>query len=105
MEFTDVKLVAKANIYYDGKISSRTFFTQTDERKTLGFVLAGEYEFATTAAELMEVLQGEMDIMVSGENEYHTYKAGTSFNVPANSSFKVNVKEYADYCCSYLAEK
>jgi uncharacterized protein YaiE (UPF0345 family) len=102
MEFSNVKLIGKANIYYDGKVSSRTFFTEAGERKTLGFMLAGEYEFGTAAAELMEVLQGEMEIMLLGETKYTTYGANASFNVPANSSFKIIVKEYADYCCSYL---
>ena len=102
MEFSNVKLTAKANIYNGGKVSSRTFYTQDGKRKTLGFMQAGEYEFNTAAAELMEVLQGEMQIMLSGEKEYRLFGADTNFNVPAKSSFKVVVKEYADYCCSYL---
>ena len=102
MEFLNVKLIAKANIYNGGKVSSRTFFTPSGERKTLGFMQPGEYEFSTAGAELMEVIQGEMAVMLPGETEYHNYAAGASFNVPANSSFKVTVKEYADYCCSYL---
>ena len=102
MEFTNVKLIAKANIYNDGKVNSRTFYTSAGERKTLGFMQAGEYKFGTAGAELMEVLQGEMLVMLPGETEYRNYAAGVSFNVPANSSFQVVVKEYADYCCSYL---
>lgn len=102
MEFLNVKkLIGKANIYHGGKVSSRTFYTESGERKTLGFMLAGEYEFGTAAAELMEVLQGEIKALLPGEKEFRSYPAGTSFNVPANSSFKVLIKEYADYCCSY----
>jgi uncharacterized protein YaiE (UPF0345 family) len=102
MEFVNVKLIAKANIYDGGKVASRTFYTPDGQRKTLGFMQAGEYEFATAAAELMEVLQGEMLVLLPGEGEFSAYAAGTSFNVPAASSFKVKVSEYADYCCSYL---
>ena len=102
MEFTNVKLLANANIYNGGKVASRTFYTQDGKRKTLGFMQSGEYEFNTAAAELMEVLQGEMDVLLPGEKEYRGFKAGTSYNVPAKSSFKLKVKEYADYCCSYL---
>ena len=39
--------------------------------------------------------------VTSSETEYKTYGEGTSFVVPENSSFKIIVKEYADYCCSY----
>jgi len=42
-----------------------------------------------------------MDICVSGENEYTLYTEGQSFVVPENSSFKIIIKTYADYCCSY----
>ena len=103
MEFTNVKLVGKANIYDGGKVSSRTFYLPSGERKTLGFMMPGEYAFSTAAAEIMEILQGSMDALLPGETEYKTYTAGQSFHVPANSAFQVKVAEYADYCCSYQA--
>ncbi|MDO4581556.1 MAG: pyrimidine/purine nucleoside phosphorylase [Bacillota bacterium] len=102
MEFNNVRLVKKANVYQDGKVTSRTFYTESGERKTLGFMLAGEYEFGTGAAELMEMLAGEMDVMLPGSDKYVTYKPGESFSIPANSSFKLIIKDWADYCCSYF---
>ena len=102
MEFTNVKLVAKANVYDGGKVSSRTFYTEQGARKTLGFMLAGEYEFGTAAAEEMSILQGEMSALLPGSSEFESFAEGSSFKIPANSSFKVKVAEYADYCCSYF---
>lgn len=101
MEFKNVSVLKKANVYFDGKVTSRTVLFENGEKKTLGFMLAGEYEFNTGAEELMEILNGEMDIMLAGESSYKLYKEGESFVVPANSSFKIIVKAYADYCCSY----
>ena len=101
MEFENVKLVKAANVYFDGKVTSRTFYMPDGERKTLGFMIAGAYTFNTGAAELMEVLGGEMEIRLPGEEEFATYTVGMSFSVPADASFDVKVKEYADYCCSY----
>ncbi len=101
MEFKNARIVKKANIYFDGKVTSRTVFTESGERKTLGIFLPGEYEFNTGAEELMEVLGGEMKIMLPGEKEYTLYKEGQSFIVPANSSFKLIIEAVADYCCSY----
>jgi purine/pyrimidine-nucleoside phosphorylase len=101
MEFTNAKIVKKANVYFDGKVTSRTIYTENGERKTLGIFLPGEYEFNTGAEELMEVLGGEMQIMLFGEKNYTLYKEGESFIVPANSSFKLIIKEIGDYCCSY----
>jgi uncharacterized protein YaiE (UPF0345 family) len=101
MEFNNVKLVKAANVYFDGKVTSRTFYMENGERKTLGFMITGEYKFNTDAEELMEVLGGEMDIKLPNESEFSTYKTGDSFVVPSNSSFDVIVKTYSDYCCSY----
>jgi len=101
MEFANARIIKKANVYYDGKVTSRTVFTEAGERKTLGIVLPGEYQFNTVAEELMEVLSGEMEIMIQNEDSFTKYAEGTSFVVPANSSFKVIVKSVADYCCSY----
>lgn len=101
MEFKNVNIVKKANVYFDGKVTSRTVNFEDGVKKTLGFMLAGEYEFNTGAEELMEVLNGEMDICVIGASEYTLYKEGQSFVVPANSSFKIIIKGFADYCCSY----
>lgn len=104
MEFKNVTLTKAANVYFGGKVTSRTFHLENGERKTLGFMLDGEYTFNTGLAEIMEVLGGEMDIKLPNETEFSTYKVGEIFNVPANSSFDVIVKEYADYCCSYISE-
>ncbi len=104
MQFENVTVVKKANIYFEGKVTSRVVLFPDGERKTLGIMLPGEYEFNTEAKEIMEILAGSMDIMLPGESSYTTYKEGTSFEVPANSSFKLIIKEPADYCCSYISE-
>lgn len=104
MKFEKVDIVKEANVYFGGKVSSRTIYFDNGKRKTLGFMVAGEYEFATGTEELMEVLGGEMDISLPGESSFTTYKKGDSFVVSANSKFQVIVKEYADYCCSYNEE-
>ncbi len=102
MQFDNVTVIKKANIYFDGKVTSRTVLFAGGEKKTLGIMLPGEYEFGTGDREIMEVLGGSMDIMLSGETKYTTYGEGTSFEVPANSKFKLIIREPADYCCSYI---
>ena len=99
--FKNVRVIKKANVYFDGKVTSRTVEFEDDSHKTLGFMMAGDYCFNTAAEELMEVLGGEMQIKLAGEDQYKSYKEGESFGVPANSSFDVIVESFADYCCSY----
>ncbi len=101
MKFENVDVVKEANVYFDGKVTSRTIYFKNGEKKTLGFMLPGEYEFGTASEELMEVLGGEMEICLPGEEEYNMYTVGQSFVVAADSVFQVKVNTYADYCCSY----
>jgi uncharacterized protein YaiE (UPF0345 family) len=101
-EFNEVSVVREANVYYGGKVTSRTVIFADGTRKTLGFMQAGEYTFDTAAAEIMEMLAGEMDVLLPGSTHWKTCKAGDSFEVPADSKFDLVVKEFADYCCSYL---
>ena len=101
-EFKNVTVIREANVYFDGKVTSRAVVFEDGTKKTLGVMLAGDYEFGTEAKELMEMLGGEMDVLLPGSEEWMTVKMGDSFEVPANSSFKLKVAELADYCCSYL---
>lgn len=100
-KFINVAVVKKANVYFEGKVTSRTVLFADGSKKTLGIMLPGDYEFGTDTAELMEILAGEMDVLLPGQNEWRTYKGGDSFSVPANSRFSLKVKTVADYCCSY----
>lgn len=100
-EFNDVSITREANIYFDGKVTSRTVNFADGTRKTLGIMLPGDYEFGTEAKELMEIMAGELDIQLPGE-DWKAISGGESFEVPANSSFKLKINTVTDYCCSYL---
>ncbi|NOQ31118.1 MAG: DUF1255 family protein [Helicobacteraceae bacterium] len=99
-KFENVTIVKNANIYFDGKVTSRTVEFSDGEIKSLGIMLPGEYTFATNAAEIMEMMSGELDVKLPNE-EWKTLNTPESFNVPASSSFDVRVKTVTDYCCSY----
>ena len=100
--FTDVTLTQKANIYFDGNVTSRSFVLADGSKKSLGIMLPGEYEFSTGAKEIMEILSGELEILLPGAKNWKTINGGESFEVPAQSSFGLKVKTVVDYCCSYL---
>ncbi len=101
-QFDNVVVIKKANVYFDGKVTSRTVLFADGTRKTLGIMLPGEYEFGTAAAEIMEILAGEMDVLLPTDNDWKQYTAGESFEIPADSKFKLQVKAVVDYCCSYI---
>ncbi|WP_243371303.1 pyrimidine/purine nucleoside phosphorylase [Geotalea sp. SG265] len=102
-EFNNVTVVKEANIFFNGGVTSRTIIFPSGEKKTLGIMMPGEYEFKTAAAELMEILSGDLDVQIGNAQSWQPVKGGESFEVPANSSFRMKVKTVADYCCSFLA--
>lgn len=101
-EFNNVTIVKKANVYFDGKVNSRTIRFADGSSKTLGFMQAGEYTFNTAAPELMEILAGELEVQLPGSEAWLAVTGGESFNVPANSQFTMRVTAPSDYCCSFL---
>jgi len=65
-------------------------------------MMPGEYEFGTDQAEIMEMLTGDVEVLLPGETEWKAIPNGSSFNVPANAKFNIKVNNIADYCCSYI---
>ena len=100
--FTNVSVVKQANIYFKGNVTSRTVLFEDGTRKTLGVILPGEYEFGTADRESMEILAGKLKALLPGTKDWKTYGPGQSFDIPANSKFKVAADEAVDYCCSYF---
>ncbi|HAI96585.1 MAG: hypothetical protein CL866_06170 [Cycloclasticus sp.] len=101
-EFKQVSVVKKANVYFDGKVVSRTVKFEDGSVKTLGFMMPGEYDFNTDAAEVMEILEGELDVLLPGSEDWLRVKGGESFDVPSNSNFQLKVRQMTDYCCSFI---
>ncbi|GFE62383.1 pyrimidine/purine nucleoside phosphorylase [Geobacter sp. AOG2] len=101
-QFTNVTVVKKANIYFDGKVVSRTVLFPDGSKKTLGVMQPGDYEFSTGAAEEMDILAGELEWQLKGEKEWKRVAAGQAFNVPAHSTFLMRMETVVDYCCSFL---
>ena len=101
-QFEGVTVVKAANIYFDGKVTSRTVLFADGEKKTLGIMLPGDYEFGTADKEIMEILSGELEVKLPGNDEWQSITGGQSFEVPANAKFQLQVKTVTDYCCSYL---
>ncbi len=63
-EFKDVTIVKKANVYFNGGVTSRTVLFPDGTKKTLGIMQPGQYEFSTGDKENMEILAGELDVML-----------------------------------------
>ena len=101
-KFENVSVAKRANIYYGGNVTSRTIVLSNGEKKTLGVMRPGEYEFDTGLKEVMEITEGILEVKLPGSEEWQTFVSGEKFEVPANSKFQLIVKDTTDYCCSYI---
>lgn len=101
-EFKNITIVKKANVYFDGKVTSRTLVFPDGSKKTLGIMLPGEYEFNTAEKEIMEIFAGDLEVLLPGSTGWKTISSGETFEVPAQSKFNLKIKTLTDYCCSFI---
>jgi uncharacterized protein YaiE (UPF0345 family) len=102
-QFSNVTVVAKANIYFDGKVVSHTVLFGDGSKKTLGLIYAGSFHFGTGAPERMEIISGSCRVTLDGASETKAYSAGQFFDVPGKSGFTIEVASgICEYICSFL---
>ena len=102
-EFRGVTAVAKANVYFDGKVVSHTILFPDSSKKTLGLIYPGKFHFGTDKAERMEIVAGSCSVKLDGQPAVSNYSAGQAFEVPAKSGFDIEVKQgICEYICSFL---
>jgi purine/pyrimidine-nucleoside phosphorylase len=102
-EFSGVTAIAKANVYFDGKVVSHSIVFPEGTRKTLGLIYPGTFHFGTNAAERMEIIAGACRVKPDGASAWKGYGAGEVFEVPAKSGFDIEVTAgICEYICSFL---
>lgn len=90
----------KHNSYFDEKVQSLGFEGKT-QPVSVGVMEAGEYRFGTEAAERMQVISGELIVLLPDSDNWQSFTAGQSFDVPGNSAFDLKVPETTAYACFY----
>jgi purine/pyrimidine-nucleoside phosphorylase len=102
MKFDNVTAIAKANIYFGGRVISHTVLFPDGSKKTLGLIYPGEFHFGTDAPERMDITSGACRVRVDGTNEWQDVSAGSFFKVPGKSGFDISVADgIAEYVCSF----
>lgn len=102
-QFTNVTVVAKANVYFDGKVVSHSVLFADGSKKTIGLIYPGKFHFGTDKAERMELTAGKCRVKLDGQTQWRGYAAGQVFEVPAKSGFDIEVATgICEYVCSFL---
>ncbi len=103
LEFKGVTVVAKANVYFDGKVVSHTILLADGSRKSVGVIFPGAFHFGTDKAERMEITAGVCEVKLDGKAGTNRYGAGQQFEVPAKSGFDIEVAAgLCEYVCTFL---
>jgi len=88
------------NEYFEGAVKSLAY-TSADGKSTIGVIEQGEYQFGTDSHETMTVIEGELIALLPNAKDWAVYKNGQSFEVEANTSFKVKAGAQTSYLCKY----
>ena len=103
LQFANVTVITKANIYFDGKVVSHTVLAADASKKTLGLIYSGSFHFGTGAPERMEIVAGKCRVTLDGSSSVADYEAGQHFDVPGKSGFTIEVASgICEYICSFL---
>jgi uncharacterized protein YaiE (UPF0345 family) len=102
VRFENVTALAKANVYFDGKVVSHTLLFEGGVKKTIGLIYPGEFHFSTDAAERMDIIAGNCRVRIDGSESWNDYGPGTHFDVPPRAGFDIVVASgIAEYVCSF----
>jgi uncharacterized protein YaiE (UPF0345 family) len=101
-EYPNVTAVAKANVYFDGKVVSHVIKLADGAKVTFGLIYPGEFHFGTDAAEGMYITAGSCQVRLDGESAWQAYETGALFKVPGKSGFDIKVASgICEYVCSF----
>ena len=105
LNFKNVTVHAKANIYFDGKVVSHSIILEDGSKKTLGIIYPGSYHFRSlNRRKGWKSLPVTVKILLDGSEDSNAYGDGQAFEVVANSGFTIEVTgTTCEYICSFIS--
>ena len=100
MQFDQVSVGKKANVYFDGKCVSHTVTLADGTRKSVGVILPSTLRFDLTTKEVMEVVDGTAYVSINGEAE-KSFSAGQSWTVEAGAYFVIRADQPVHDVCHF----
>ena len=99
--FDGVSVAKKANVFFDGRCVSHTVHFPDGSRKSVGVILPSSLRFETAAPEIMELIEGRCRVEIADSGKVTEYRGGQRFEVPAQSSFRIETLETLHYVCHF----
>ena len=99
-DLSNATIEPRANVYFDGKCVSHSLTLPDGTKKSVGVILPSTLTFKTGAPEVMELVEGDCRVRLAG-GDWVRYARGQQFEVPANSSFDIEVTKALHYICHF----
>lgn len=103
-KLANVTVESKANVYFDGKVSSRTCYREDGSRFTLGVITAGSYTFGVGDREVVQLISGAVEVFRPGDTEWKAFAAPETFEIIANCDYQIRTYGVAEYLCDYFKD-
>jgi len=100
MNFEQVTVGKKANVFFDGKCVSHTVTLADGSKKSVGVILPSTLRFDLTTKEIMEVVDGTAFVSINGGSE-QAYAPASSWEVEAGGYFTIRAEEPVHYVCHF----
>ena len=100
MQFDQVSVSKKANVFFDGKCVSHTITLPNGIRKSVGVVLPSTLRFDLSTKEAMEIVDGTAFVSINGAPEQE-FNAGQSWEVDKCGYFIIRTEQPVHYVCHF----
>lgn len=100
-QLKNVTMLPRANIYHEGKVISRTGYRKNASKFTLGVITAGTYTFDVNEQEIVTIISGKAEILLSGQTHWQSVAAPDAFKIPAHSQYQIRTYSILEYLCDY----
>ncbi len=90
----------RINEYFEGAVKSLGY-QSAEGNSTIGVMEKGEYDFNTSQHETMSIIEGSLEVLLPGHQEWHSFNSGESFEVEADRTFSVKSPGQTSYLCKY----
>ena len=103
-KISNVEMMSKANGYWDGKVTSRTFFHAGGSKHTLGIITADTYIFGVGDREIVTLIAGEVEVKRPVDSDWVRFKIPEAFEIQANCDYDIRTYGVAEYLCDYYKD-
>jgi len=103
-ELNNLRVKSSANIFFNGRVISRTCYREDGSRLTLGVITPGIYTFSVGDKEIVRIIAGRVAVFRPEDTDWVTFNAPDCFEIQANCEYRIRTDDVVEYLCDYYAD-